>query len=561
MAYIVFDMEWNQPACAEQPQRGANGVRLAGEIMQIGAVRLAADGSVADSFSMCVRPRFYKRLNRRVRELTGITKEMLADAPAFPEVCAAFATFCGEHPVLLTWGYDDVPMLRQNMTAWGLDTSLCADFYNLQTVFNAQTDGGKGQRSLAYAMEYYGIAPEFEAHDALHDAYHTALVAAHLDLGAGLEDYGGDPGTLWEHPLESGRFGPYKSKADAFADAELTLPRCPVCGGTLETEKWVAKGGGSYITVARCDADGTFAGRMRFRMPEKATVYALRTLYKGTEHAAEHYAAAAEKADARKTAFKERMRERKKQKAAERAAAREAAKRADADAQEAPAAAETAPEAAQTAAAATENRFAMTAEEARARMESGRIYYPSDPSILAEQAKYLETVCDYNATRPHEGEKRAALLREMFGAIGENAYIEPPFHANFGGRHVFVGKDFYANFNLTLVDDAEIHIGDGCMFAPNVVIATAAHPIDPELRRAGLQYNLPVTIGNNVWLGAGVIVLPGVTVGDNTVVGAGAVVTKDLPANVVAVGNPARVLREIGEQDKLYYHKDRKVDL
>lgn len=559
MAYIVFDMEWNQPACADQPQRGANGVRLSGEIMQIGAVRLAPDGSVADSFSMCVHPRFYKRLNRRVRELTGITKEMLADAPDFPEVCAAFATFCGEHPILLTWGYDDIPMLKQNMTAWGLDTSLCADFYNLQTVFNAQTDGGKGQRSLAYAMEYYGIAPEFEAHDALHDAYHTALVAAHLDLGAGLSDYGGDPGTLWEHPVENGRFGPYKSKRDAFADTELTLPRCPTCGAVLQTEKWVAKGGGSYITVAHCDTDGAFVGRMHFRMPDKTTVYALRTLYKGTDHADEHYGAAAEKAEARKTAFKERMRERKKQKAAERAAAREAAKQADAEK-----AADVAPaEVAVTAAApvAPENRFAMSTEEARARMESGRIYYPSDPSIMDEQAGYLETVYDYNATRPGETEKRAALLREMFAEIGENAYIEPPFHANFGGRHVHIGRDFYANFNLTLVDDADIRIGDGCMCAPNVVIATAAHPIDPEMRRAALQYNLPVTIGNNVWLGAGAIVLPGVTIGDNTVVGAGAVVTKNLPANVVAVGNPARVLREIGEHDKIYYHKDLKVDL
>lgn len=554
MAYIVFDMEWNQPAYAKQPQRGANGVRLSGEIMQIGAVRLAADGSITDSFSMCVRPRFYKRLNKRVRELTGITKEMLADAPEFPEVCAAFATFCGEHPILLTWGYDDIPMLRQNMAAWGLDTSLCADFYNLQTVFNAQTDGGKNQRSLAYAMEYYGIAPEFEAHDALHDAYHTALVAAHLDLGAGLSDYGGDPGTLWEHPLENARFGPYKSKAEAFADAALTAPLCPLCGMQLTAEKWISKGSGVYMTLANCETDGILVGRMRFRQPDKTTVFALRTLYSGTEHAIAHYRAASEKAEARKVAFKERMREQKKQKAAARAAAKEAQK----------ASAESAAPATGAPAnddAAPNDRFAMTAEEARARMESGRIYYPSDPTILAEQAACLELLYDYNATRPHEAEKRATLLRKMFGAIGENAYIEPPFHANFGGKHVFCGRDVYANFNLTLVDDAEIHIGDGCMFAPNVVIATAAHPIDPTMRRAGLQYNLPIRIGNNVWLGAGVIVLPGVTIGDNTVVGAGSVVTGDLPANVVAVGSPARVLREIGERDKVYYHKDRKVDL
>ena len=195
------------------------------------------------------------------------------------------------------------------------------------------------------------------------------------------------------------------------------------------------------------------------------------------------------------------------------------------------------------------------------KMHACVLYNPNDETIMAEQQQCLEKLYDFNATRPSEGEKRTALLREMFAEIGENAYIEPPFHANFGGRHVHIGRDFYANFNLTLVDDADIRIGDGCMCAPNVVIATAAHPIDPEMRRAALQYNLPVTIGNNVWLGAGAIVLPGVTIGDNTVVGAGAVVTKNLPANVVAVGNPARVLREIGEHDKIYYHKDMKVDL
>ena len=195
------------------------------------------------------------------------------------------------------------------------------------------------------------------------------------------------------------------------------------------------------------------------------------------------------------------------------------------------------------------------------KMHTGELYLPNDDTIMEEQLRCLEKQYDYNQTRPLEQERRQKLLREMFAEIGENAYIEPPFHANFGGRHVHIGRDFYANFNLTLVDDADIRFGDGCMCAPNVVIASASHPIDPEMRRAALQYNLPVTIGNNVWLGAGAVVLPGVTIGDNTVVGAGAVVTKDLPANVVAVGNPARVLREIGEHDKLYYHKDMKVDL
>ena len=149
----------------------------------------------------------------------------------------------------------------------------------------------------------------------------------------------------------------------------------------------------------------------------------------------------------------------------------------------------------------------------------------------------------------------------MFAEIGENCYIEPPFHANWAGKHVHFGKNVYANFNLTCIDDTHIYVGDYTMIAPNVILATATHPVLPELREQGYQYNMPVHIGKNCWLGAGVIVLPGVTIGDNTVVGAGSVVTKDLPANVVAVGCPCRVLREISERDKEYYYKDRKIKL
>lgn len=203
----------------------------------------------------------------------------------------------------------------------------------------------------------------------------------------------------------------------------------------------------------------------------------------------------------------------------------------------------------------------MTSQESRERMESGRLYMPGDEAIMTEQTLCLEKLYDFNQTRPLEMEKRTAMLKEMFAEIGENCYIEPPLHANWGGKHVHFGRDVYANFNLTLVDDAHIYVGDGVMFAPNVVVATAAHPIEPNLRRMAMQYNIDVHIGNNVWIGAGAVILPGVTIGDNTVIGAGSVVTKDIPANVVAVGNPCRVLRPIGEHDRIYYFKDRKIDV
>ena len=152
------------------------------------------------------------------------------------------------------------------------------------------------------------------------------------------------------------------------------------------------------------------------------------------------------------------------------------------------------------------------------------------------------------------------MLPGMFAEVGEGCYIESPFYANWGGHHVHLGNYVYANFGVTFVDDTHIYIGDGTMLAPNVVLATAGHPIDAELRGRGLQYNMPVRIGKNCWLGAGVIVMPGVTIGDNTVIGAGSVVTKDIPSNVVAVGNPCRVLREVGQRDREFYFKNRRID-
>ncbi len=188
------------------------------------------------------------------------------------------------------------------------------------------------------------------------------------------------------------------------------------------------------------------------------------------------------------------------------------------------------------------------------------LYDPGDAQLMREQAQCLEKLYDYNATRPSQGEQRAALLKEMLAEVGEGCYIEPPLHANFGGRHVHLGKCVYANFNLTLVDDTHIYIGDHTMIGPNVTIATAGHPVLPELREKGLQFNRPVHIGRNCWLGAGVIVLPGVTIGENTVIGAGSVVTRDIPDHVVAVGNPCRVLRAIGERDRIEYCRGKAID-
>jgi len=196
----------------------------------------------------------------------------------------------------------------------------------------------------------------------------------------------------------------------------------------------------------------------------------------------------------------------------------------------------------------------------REKIHSGKIYWPSDPTIMEEQLAYLDLMDEYNRTPRRLQAEREAMLHRLFAQVGENCYIESPYFANWGGHHVHLGRNIYANAGLKLVDDTHIYIGDYTMLGPNVVIATAGHPIDPELRGRGLQYNLPVHIGKNCWLGAGVIVMPGVTIGDNTVIGAGSIVTKDIPSGVVAVGNPCRVLRNVGERDKKYYYRDREIN-
>lgn len=198
--------------------------------------------------------------------------------------------------------------------------------------------------------------------------------------------------------------------------------------------------------------------------------------------------------------------------------------------------------------------------EQRDNMHNGKLYDPNDDSVMEEQMVCLDRLYDFNQTRPSEMDKRNAIMKEMMGDVGKDCYIEPPFHANWGGKHVHFGDGVYANFGLTCVDDTHIYVGSHTLFGPNVVLATAGHPMMPELRKHGIQYNMPIHIGENCWLGAGVIVVPGVTIGGNVVIGASSVVTKDIPSNSVAMGTPCRVVRQINDHDKEYYFKDKKID-
>lgn len=203
------------------------------------------------------------------------------------------------------------------------------------------------------------------------------------------------------------------------------------------------------------------------------------------------------------------------------------------------------------------------------RMENGMLFYEhghKDPvdiqqeqELDAERKRCKEVMFDYNNTRPSEDEKRTAILKGILGDCGDHVFIENPVHMSYG-THVHLGEHFYANFNLVIVDDMDVYIGDRVMIGPNVTICTTGHPVYPLYREMVAHYSLPIHIGNNVWIGANSVVLPGVTIGDNTVIGAGSIVTRDIPANVVAVGNPCRVMRPISERDREYYFRDRKVD-
>lgn len=194
------------------------------------------------------------------------------------------------------------------------------------------------------------------------------------------------------------------------------------------------------------------------------------------------------------------------------------------------------------------------------RMVQGLIYDPADPEILSEQVPFQDRLWAFNQLKPSQLEEKQRYMREVFAACGDNCYIELPFRANWGGHHVHLGSNVYINSNLTAVDDGHIFIGDQVMFGPNVVIATANHPIEPTLRARGYQYNKDVSIGDNAWIGAGVVIVPGVRIGKNAVIGAGSVVTRDIPDDVVAVGNPCRVLRPVGNRDRQYFYKSEPID-
>lgn len=180
--------------------------------------------------------------------------------------------------------------------------------------------------------------------------------------------------------------------------------------------------------------------------------------------------------------------------------------------------------------------------------------------LSEERMENKKRIYRYNSLSPEQGEEQAALIKEIIGKCGENIWIETPFHCDYGWN-IEVGENFFANYNLTILDVGKVVIGKNAQIAPNVSIYTAGHPVHQDSRNTGYEYGIGVTIGDNVWLGGNTVINPGVTIGNNVVIGAGSVVTKNLPDDVIAVGNPCRVLRKITEEDRKYYFKDREFDV
>ncbi|MBR5668063.1 MAG: sugar O-acetyltransferase [Spirochaetales bacterium] len=177
-----------------------------------------------------------------------------------------------------------------------------------------------------------------------------------------------------------------------------------------------------------------------------------------------------------------------------------------------------------------------------------------------ERIENRKRIYEYNNLPPEQWDRKTELLKNILGKTGENVHINAPFHCDYG-YNIEVGENFFANYNLIILDVAKVKIGDNAQIAPNVSIYTAGHPIHPDSRNSGYEYGIDVTIGDNVWIGGNAVIMPGVTIGNNVVIGAGSVVTKDLPDNVIAAGNPCRIIREITEADRDFYYKDRKFDV
>ena len=306
MDYIVLDMEWNQPWPGSPSARKVLPVQIRGEILQIGAVRVTEDQQVADEFQVLIKPKYYRRLNRRVSKLTGIKESHLKERGVpMAEAMDSFRSWCGDDVIFLTWGFDDITILKENLQLYGLDDSWVSHWYNAQMIFNAQTDGSNAQKALKTAMEIFQIPASRPAHDALGDAYHTALICARLDLERGIEEYNqalqshvdGFHGAELPGCISRKVYYDYADKRSALSAMAGAENKCPTCGRQMLGSRWFAQPGHRYMDLATCADHGKFLIRVRLSAQPDGMGRVSRLTYEATSEAAQAYARRVEKAD------------------------------------------------------------------------------------------------------------------------------------------------------------------------------------------------------------------------------------------------------------------------
>ena len=304
MNYIVVDLEWNQAMSSKSSVFNKLPIHLRGEIIEIGAVKLNPDMSLGEEFTVDVKPVYFKRMHYKVKKITGFDKERLSHGIPFPDALEAFRAWCGEDVTFLTWGCDDKGIMEQNIIIHDLDWDWIAGWINLQLIYNLQTGGDKNQKSLASAMEHFGIEQTRVAHDALGDAYNTALVCTYLDMAEGLRLYP-DAAQILASRMPNAKpkaeaqdndalvhesFPGFPTKAAAFADERIASLSCPVCGKALSAEKWVNQGDQRYMNIYTCDDDGPFLVRTKFRKSQDDNTWtANKLVYSADSAAVEFY--------------------------------------------------------------------------------------------------------------------------------------------------------------------------------------------------------------------------------------------------------------------------------
>lgn len=300
MQYIVLDMEWNQPWPGSHTAKKPLPSPLRGEIVQIGAVRLLEDQRIADEFQILIQPKYFKKMNRKVSSLTGIKDSILrAQGVPFVEAIARFRAWCGEDCVFLTWGFDDIVILKENLSLYALNDNWPEQWYNAQLIFNAQTDGGTSQRALKTAMELMNITPSRPAHDALGDAYHTALICSRLRLAEGIEDYkravkeheNGFHGAELPGCIHRQVYHGFPGKTEALAAMTAKGNVCPQCGAAMQCGKWLTQPGHRYMTMSHCPEHGAYLIRIRLAADPDGTLRVNRLVYESDSDAGKRYTA------------------------------------------------------------------------------------------------------------------------------------------------------------------------------------------------------------------------------------------------------------------------------